>query len=115
MAATCGCCNEPSGYQRAAAAALLSTTWGAKEARQVGLVLDVTGPDLVQRAIALASGMDGLEQDFAARMVASFRASAAITRHDEALALETDAQEWSTSLPGFAAGVETIRRRVAGS
>ncbi len=103
------------GYQHAAAAALLSTTWGAKEARQVGLVREVTGPDLVQRAIALASGMDGLEQDFAARMVASFRASAAITRHDEALALETEAQEWSTSLPGFAAGVEAIRRRVAGS
>ncbi len=101
------------GYQHAAAASLLSTTWDAEEAHRVGMVLAVAGPDLVQRAIALASGAAGQDRDLYTRMVASFRASAQLVRHDEALALETEAQRWSTTLPGFTAGVHAIKRQVA--
>jgi enoyl-CoA hydratase len=100
------------GYQQAAAAALLSTSWDAHEAQDVGMVLAVTGADLVERAVALASGAAGLDRELARRMVASFRASAVLTDHEAALTLETEAQQWSTTLPGFAAGVEAMRRQV---
>lgn len=101
------------GYQQAAAACLLSQTWSAEDARRVGLVLDVVEGDLVEAAVALASGLDGLDQALARRMVESFRASATLSEHDAALALETEAQQWSTSLPGFVAGVAAIKERIA--
>jgi enoyl-CoA hydratase len=103
------------GYQHAAAACLLSASWDAHEARRIGMVVAVTGPDLVDRTVAIASGAAGLDRDLARRMVASFRASAELTDHDAALALETEAQQWSTTLPGFVAGVEAIKKRVGSS
>lgn len=101
------------GYQQAAVACLLSTTWRADDARRVGLVLDVVEEDLVQAATRLGSRMDGLERALARRLVESFRLSAAMTGHGEALGLETEAQRWSTTLPGFVAGVEAIKSRIA--
>ncbi|UMG91590.1 enoyl-CoA hydratase-related protein [Nocardioides sp. TF02-7] len=101
------------GYQQAAAACLLSQTWSAEDARRVGFVLDVVEGDLVEAAVRVASGLDGLDADLARRMVASFRTSATLTQHREALALETEAQRWSTTLPGFVAGVAAIKERIA--
>jgi enoyl-CoA hydratase len=102
------------GYQNAAAASLLSTTWDAVQAHAAGLVVEVTGADLLDRAVTLGSGMESMDRDLALRMVASFRTSADLTNHAEALALETKAQAWSTTLPGFAAGVAAMQRRVSG-
>lgn len=101
------------GYQQAAAACLLSQTWSAEDAKRVGLVLDVVDDGLVEAAVRLASGLDGMDQAFARRMVASFRESAVLQDHQTALALETEAQRWSTTLPGFVSGVAAIKERIA--
>jgi len=99
------------GYQRVAAACLLSTVWNATDAADVGLVLEVVDDDLVAAAIALGGGMDGLEQSFARELVSSFRASWTLKEHDAALALEASAQQWCTTLPGFVAGSRRSRSR----
>ena len=103
------------GYQRAALSCLLSRTWDAREAAQVGLVLEVVPEDVVAHSVALGSGMADLEQDFSRAMVASFRSSATLVDHGSALEMETTAQQWSTSLPGFVTGVEAIKARIASS
>ena len=50
------------GYQQTAAASVLSASWDAHEAQRIGMVLAVTGPDLVDRAVAIASGAAGLDR-----------------------------------------------------
>lgn len=101
------------GYQRAAAACLLSEAWDADSALRDGLVLavyDDPSTAAVQRLAALA----GVGRDLARRMVGSLRTAAELPTHRDALELETDAQRWSTTLPGFVVGVEAARTRIAG-
>lgn len=101
------------GYQRAAAACLLSQQWSAVDAWRAGLVLEVVDDDVVEAAVALTSSLGSLDQALARRMLASFRTIAAVDEHTTALAVETEAQRWSTTLPGFKAGVEAIQARIA--
>lgn len=101
------------GYQQAALACLLSQTWDANHAREVGLVASVHPPEmLVDAAVALGASLEDRDAGFTRRMLASFRAEYDLATHEEALTLETTAQEWSTTLPGFVAGVEAIQQRV---
>lgn len=103
------------GYQQAVTACLLSTVWSAEQAREVGLVLEVVDGDPVTAARDLLAPLGDLEPQLARRLMSTFRASAETTDHPAGLALETDAQQWSTTQPGFVAGVEAIKRRLAGA
>lgn len=102
------------GYQHAAAACLLSQSWDAESAVRVGLVTMVA-PDVLAEATRQASAMAGLEQAFARRLVSSFRTMPTLSRHEDALSLETEAQRWSTKQPGFVTAVEAIKARISAS
>ncbi|WP_432835708.1 enoyl-CoA hydratase-related protein [Dactylosporangium sp. CA-092794] len=101
------------GYQRAAAACLLSEAWDAESALRDGLVLAVED-DPAGAATARLAAMAGLERDLARRMVASLRAEAELPVHGDALELETRAQRWSTTLPGFVTGVRAMQAGISG-
>jgi enoyl-CoA hydratase len=102
------------GYQNAALACLLSQEWSSDDALRTGLVASVFD-DVVAGALELGSGMQGLDIAFARRLVQSFRDTAALPLHHDALSLETEAQRWSTTQPGFVRGVEAIKARIAAS
>ncbi len=102
------------GYQQAAAACLLGTAWGARRAKDVGVVLDVVddADALVDAAVELGSRLAGVDRKLVMRMNETFRESYSIPRHEDALHLEMEAQRWSTTLPSFTAGVNTIKNRI---
>lgn len=98
------------GYQEAGRAVLLSQLWSAEDARRVGLVLDVVpGGELLDAAVELTRPLAAVAPAYARRLVASLRASWSLTKHSDALALETEAQRWSMTQPGFVAGVRAVQ------
>jgi len=102
------------GYQQAALACLLSHTWDARQAEAVGLVASVhPGDDLIQAAVTLGAALEGQDAAFTRRMLETFRAEYSEPSHRDAMAMETTAQEWSTTQPGFVSAVAAIEGAVA--
>jgi enoyl-CoA hydratase len=101
------------GYQRAAAAALLSQVWGATRAVEFGLAVQMAD-DPVAAAEEMVAPLGDLEPGFARRLTAVFRDSWTTPTHAEALEAETVSQMWSATQPGFIEGVEAIKAGIAG-
>jgi enoyl-CoA hydratase len=102
------------GEQQAKLACLLGETWDGARAKEVGLVAEVCDDDaLVGRALELARRLDDHEPAFARRLTDSLRRAFVTTAHAEALARETEAQQWSTTRPAFKAGVAAIEAQVS--
>jgi enoyl-CoA hydratase len=102
------------GEQQAKLACLLGEVWDGARAQAVGLVAEVHDDDaLVDRAIALARRLDDHEPAFARRLTETLRRAAVTPTHAEALAYETEAQQWSTSRPAFKDGVAAIEAQVS--
>lgn len=102
------------GQQQATLACLFGEQWDAVEAKSVGLVAAVHPDDeLLGAAIALGRRLDAQEPAFVRRLTATLRQSLVIGQHDEALAHETIAQQWSTTRPQFLDGVRAIEQRIA--
>lgn len=98
------------GQQQAMLASLFGDVWSPERAQEVGLVAQVH-EDVVASAIALGRRLDDQEPDFVRRLVESLRRTLSGT-HDEALAHETTAQEWSTTRPAFLEGLAAIEAAV---
>jgi enoyl-CoA hydratase len=102
------------GAQQAMLATAFGEVWDAPRALAAGLVASVHDDErLVEDALALARRLDGQEASFSRRVVATVRASLTIPTHAEALALETEAQQWSTTRPAFKDGVAAMEARIA--
>jgi len=100
------------GPQQAMLATVFGETWDASRAREVGLVASIHD-DVVEAALAIARRFDGQESIFTRRLVGSSRGALGIATHAEALAHETEAQEWSTTRPAFLEGLRAIEAQVA--
>lgn len=102
------------GEQQAMLACLLGEVWDGARAKEVGLVAEVHDEGaLVDRAIALGRRLDEHEPAFARRLTDSVRRALVTPTHAEALARETEAQQWSTTRPAFVAGVAAIEAQVS--
>jgi enoyl-CoA hydratase len=103
------------GQQRATLATLFGEIWSAEKALDVGLVASVhADEELLESAIALGGRLDSQDPPYVRRLVATLRSSLTTLRHGDALAEETDAQQWSTTQQTFAAGVAAIEARIRG-
>ena len=101
------------GAQHAAMACLFSEVWDAETALARGLVAAVYyGHELLPAAIALASRLDPLDQEFVRKLTATLRLAASGASHAEVMAMETSAQRWSVREPSFLAGLAEITSRV---
>lgn len=101
------------GQQRAALACMFGEVWDAQTAQEAGLIARVIEDDeLVDQAIELGRRLDHLEPEFVRHLTATLRQSLTIVEHSEALALETKAQQWSTTRPDFRTGVREIEDRI---
>ncbi|HEU4535103.1 MAG TPA: enoyl-CoA hydratase-related protein, partial [Polyangiaceae bacterium] len=95
-------------------ACLLGEVWDGARAKEVGLVAEVLeGDALVDRALSLARRLDDQEPAFARRLTDSVRRALVTPTHAEALAHETEAQQWSTTRPAFKDGVAAIEAQVS--
>lgn len=102
------------GLQQATLACLFGEVWDAHQAQTHGLVADVLAPDdLLPAAVALGQRFQEHDPAFVRRLTASLRASAVTVAHEEALAAETEAQQWSTRRPAFLAGVRELKARIS--
>lgn len=102
------------GQQQAMLATVFGEVWDAERAREAGLVAAVYDDDkLVEAALGLARKLDGQESIFSRRLVDTVRRSLDMPTHAEALAHETEAQEWSTTRPAFLEGLRAIEQQVA--
>ncbi len=102
------------GEQQAKLACLLGEVWTGERAGQVGLVAEVLDDDaLLDRALTLARRLDDQEPAFARRLTDSLRRALVTPTHAEALAHETEAQQWSTTRPAFKEGVAAIEAQVS--
>jgi enoyl-CoA hydratase/carnithine racemase len=101
------------GAQHAAMACLFSEVWDAETALARGLVAAAySGHELLPAAIALASHLDPLDQEFVRKLTATLRLAASGASHAEVMAMETSAQRWSLREPSFLAGLAEITSRV---
>jgi len=102
------------GQQHATMACLFSEVWDAQAALNVGLVAAVHDDEhLLGAAISLGRRLDRQEPAFVRRLTATVRQSLTTANHVDALADETAAQQWSTTMPAFRAGVRAIEERIA--
>jgi enoyl-CoA hydratase len=102
------------GQQRATMACLFGDVWDARAALDVGLVAAVHEDDeLRSAAITLGRRLDHQEPAFVRRLTSTLRQSLTTVSHDDALARETAAQQWSTTMPAFREGVRAIEERIA--
>ena len=99
------------GYQEATAGVLLGRHWDDEGAAANGLAMEVAD-DPVARAVELTGGLAGTDAALVRRITASLRASHDLAGHDQALSMETAAQRWSTTRPGFADGVARIQAAI---
>jgi enoyl-CoA hydratase len=102
------------GSQQAMRACLFGEVWTAADALRVGLVSEVTEDSaLLARAITIGARLEAQQLEFTRTLTATLRTAVVTPTHDEALAAETVAQQWSTTLPAFADGVRSIEERIA--
>jgi enoyl-CoA hydratase len=101
------------GQQQATLACLFGEQWDAQAALKAGLIAEVhPEADLRSAAIALGRRLDRQDPAFVRRLTASLRQSLLVHDHDDALAQEAEAQQWSTTRPAFHEGVRAIEERV---
>jgi enoyl-CoA hydratase len=101
------------GRQLATMACLFGQEWDARQAWTNGLVAEVCPADeLLTEAIALGRRLDDHEPEFVRRVTSTLRTSATTTHHADALAAETEAQQWSTTRPAFLDGVRRTQARI---
>lgn len=102
------------GRQAAAALVLFGARLTGAEAVRHGLAFACVEPGELGRYVgdmaALAASRDG---ELTRRAKATLRANDTLAGPDQALALEREAQMWSVSRPGFAAGIAQLRARLA--
>lgn len=97
------------GAQRATMAIVFGEVWDAATAKDVGLIAEVYPDDeLLRSAIALGSRLDDYDGDYLRRLVDTVRRSVSVVDHVDALEAEAEAQEWSTTQPGFRHGVAEV-------
>ncbi|MGP3533647.1 enoyl-CoA hydratase-related protein [Microbacterium sp. RD1] len=100
------------GPQDALRLALLGEAWDAPTALARGLVTTVDD-DPVSAATAIVASLADLPKSYVQRVLATARRSPELPGFDDALALETVAQHWSTTQPEFVEGIATIRAAIA--
>jgi len=104
---------ERIGRQATAALVLCGESVDGEEAARIGLAWRCVPDDgLVEAAIALARVAARRDRDLVARTKATLNASAAVTSHSDAVALELEPQRWSMGRPAFADQLDVIRRRL---
>ena len=102
------------GQQNAMLATLYGEVWDAEKAKNAGLVASVHEDDkLVEDALALARRLDPQEPVFTRRIVDTIRKVTLMPTHDEGLAHETEAQEWSSTRPAFREGVTAMEAKIS--
>ena len=102
------------GQQQAMLATAFGEIWNAERALAAGLVASVhDDARLLDDALLLARRLDGQDADFSRRVVDTIRRSLLVPTHAEALAHETEAQEWSTTRPAFKDGVAAMEAKIA--
>jgi enoyl-CoA hydratase len=80
------------------------------EAVDAGLALRcVSDDELVGAAVSLAQQAAAVPRPLAHRLKETLRHHLAVRSHDEAVAVELDAQRWSRDQPFFAEGIERFR------
>lgn len=99
------------GPQTAAAMALFGEVIDAAEALRVGLVHRVVDQGSLAAAVALAAGPAAAPRDLVLATKRSLRATAATTRHSEAVGLELGPQLESMNSPAFAERMAAARTR----
>ena len=100
------------GSQAAIRVALLGEVWDADTALAHGLVTAVAD-DPVAAAVDLLTPLADVPAAYARRVLATARRSVELGDFDDALALETEAQRWSTTQPEFVDGVTAIRAAIS--
>jgi enoyl-CoA hydratase len=104
------------GAQQAFLGCLFGEVWSAQDALDRGLVASVHAQDeLLTAAVDLGSRLAGHSTEYVRRLTATLRAASGGAAHDQVLARETEAQEWSLGQPEFLAGVQRIRARISGA
>jgi len=102
------------GPQVASAMVLASKVLAGDEAVRLGLAL-VCAPDseLLDVAGALAQGAARTPRGLLIKAKESMRATAASATHDEAVAIELEAQLWSKAQPEFAERIRELAQRIS--
>lgn len=101
------------GPQAAAAMVLFGQVLDGPTAADYGLAWKcVDDDDLLTESTALAAGAAGAPRPLALRAKETLAAVAALDDHNEAIAVELDAQRWSFGQPFFAERLAAMRDRV---
>lgn len=102
------------GPQQAMLACLFGEVWDADAALARGLVSAVhPDADLVEAAVALGARLDELDPALSRRFTDTLRRSTWTVEHADALAYETEAQQWSVGQPAFLDGVRGLLDSIA--
>lgn len=102
------------GAQQAMLGCLFGEMWNADAALDRGLVAAIYPvDDLLPAAIELGARLAGLSGQYVRRLTATLRAANGNVDHEEILAMESRAQEWSLKQPEFLDGLAGIRARIA--
>ncbi len=104
------------GPQGAAAVVLLGESLDGESAARRGLAWAAVDDDaLLETALGLARRAAQAPPELLRRLKATLRAMGGVRDHDEAVALELEAQLWSTGREEFRSRLGDLRRRIAGS
>jgi len=102
------------GPQVAAAMVLAGKVVSGKEAERLGLALTCTPDDeLLSAAQELASGAARTPRGLLIKTKETIRAVADLSSHDDAVAVELEAQLWSKQQPEFAARIQELASRIS--
>jgi enoyl-CoA hydratase len=100
--------------QQAAAMVLLARELNGEQAVAAGLALDcVEDAQLLAHAVVVAGGAATAPRPLLLRAKRSLRALEAVVAHDEAVALELEAQVWSAKQEFFRERVAALRERIS--
>jgi enoyl-CoA hydratase len=102
------------GPQAAAAMVLFGQVLDGEAAVERGLAWSCVDDDaLLTEARALAAGAAGAPRELAIKLKATMQSVASLTDHDEAVAVELDAQKWSFGQPFFKERLAAMRDRIS--
>jgi enoyl-CoA hydratase len=102
------------GLQRAKAMVLCGLELDGEEAVAAGLALACVDADqLLPEALALAQGAASVPRVLLERTKATLDGIGRISRQEDAVDLESEAQAWSASLPYFKDRVDALQRSIA--
>ena len=84
-----------------------------EEAARLGLVWRcLPAPDLQAEAVRLAARAAGHDPELVARVKQTMRSVGAVADPEAAIALESDAQQWSMERPEFERSLRALRSRL---